>query len=140
MLPSFDPIRVAQEWRDRRVAERFPVALPAFIEIEGTRYNARLINLAHGGALIETFVPHTPISSMAALHCGTIVCLAKVVWTNDCQIGLKFEASLTEEQVNEQLLRTFAIAARRELKLQSGGRPDRERNSRQGFGGSPSGR
>lgn len=119
-MHKVNPVRVAQEFRDRRQAERFPVALPAFIEIEGERYNARLINLAHGGALIETLVAHLPISSTAALHCGTIVGRATVVWTNDHQIGLKFEASLTEAQVNEQVLRTFAIASRRELRLQSG--------------------
>lgn len=110
---------VAQVWNDRRATDRFPVALPAFIKLEGEKYNVRLINLAHGGALIETFAP-LRLDSTVALHCGTIVIGAAVVWAKDYQIGVKFEAPLTDAQVSEQVFRTLAIASRRELRLQSG--------------------
>ena len=120
-LRAVIPARVPQEWEDRRRAERFPVALPAFLKFQGENHNARLINLAHGGALIETVATLPPLNSAVALHCGTIVARAMVVWTTDRQIGVKFETSLTDAQVNEQVFRTLAIASRRESKLQSGG-------------------
>lgn len=109
----------AQERRDRRLAPRFPMVLPTFIEQGGEKYKACLINLAYGGALIETFVPLRLLNSTVALYCGTIVVRALMVWTKDHQIGLKFEAPLTDVQIGEQLFRTRAIASRRESRLQS---------------------
>lgn len=117
-MNSAIPARVAQESPDRRAAERFPVALPAFIMLEGGTYNVRLTNLAHGGASIETLVP-LQLNSTMTLHCGTIIVGAVVAWATDFQIGVKFETPLTDAQVSEQVSRTLAIASRRELRLQS---------------------
>lgn len=114
------PARGAQAWQDRREADRLSVILPAFLESDGQKYNARLINLAQGGALIEVFAPMT-LNSIVALHCGAMVARAAVVWAKDLRVGVKFEAPLTDAEVSEQVFRTALIASRRHLRLQSGG-------------------
>lgn len=117
-MSEVTPARAAQEWIDRRAEDRFPVALPAAIGLGGQKYGARLMNLAHGGALIETTAP-LHLDTTVALHCGTIAARAAVAWTKGNRIGVKFEAPLTDAQVIEQVARTIALDFRRGRKLQS---------------------
>lgn len=117
-MNAVTPARAAHEWIERRSEDRFPVALPAAIGLAGQQYSARLINLAHSGALIETSAP-LHLDTMVALHCGTIIVHAVVAWTKGNHIGLKFKSPLTDAQVIEQVSRTFALEFRRARTLRS---------------------
>ncbi len=54
-----------------------------------------------------------------SLRCGSIAANAVVVWTEGGRTGLTFSDLLSDREVAEQLSRTAAIAARREIRRSS---------------------
>lgn len=111
-LSAFWPVWALQDDLDQRSQLRFPVAVPATVELGDEEHGARVLNLATGGAMIETSAPLLPRSALT-LHCGTVTAPATVVWRKDDRIGVAFESPLTDVEVAEQVARSHAIALRR---------------------------
>lgn len=88
----------------RRPAESRSVSdgCPAAIGMRDRQYSARVLNLAQGGALIETFAPLLARSALK-LRCGTCIVATTVVWRISDRLGINFDAPLTEAQVVEQV-------------------------------------
>lgn len=103
---------------DRRASERFSVVVPATLRTETQDYTAKILDIVHGGAMLEISAPFE-VNSRVLLRCGTVAVHAIVVWSKAGRIGINFETPLTDAQVSEQVSRTTALAARRGLKQQS---------------------
>lgn len=100
------------EEADERLWPRIPVAVPASIASAGQNFTARLANIAPGGAMLETSA-ELDVGAAAIFQCGTIAAQATVIWTKPGKIGLSFLAPLAGSQVDEQISRGEALAARR---------------------------
>ncbi|HET9429514.1 MAG TPA: PilZ domain-containing protein [Allosphingosinicella sp.] len=103
----------------QRQHDRSAVALPATVTLGGKDYSARILNLAHGGALIECSAPFPPEASLF-LRCGSIAVDSRIVWEKGGQYGVNFQCPLSEEQVKEQLSRNNAIVSLQSLNEGSG--------------------
>lgn len=97
---------------EQRATPRLAVAIPAAINVGAQDFGARILNLATGGAMVETSAP-VLLNSALTLRCGTIVAGAVVAWRNAERIGIRFHDPLTEAQVHEQVSRSTALASRR---------------------------
>jgi hypothetical protein len=96
---------------DRRAFPRVPVALPAFLMVDGLRHHIRLLDLSAGGAKLD----HSgilPVGTAVELDCGTLRCAAVVRWCNAGAIGIRFDRELTEREVTNLSERSVALAAR----------------------------
>lgn len=103
---------------EQRGEVRFPVALPATAVIDGEAYSVRVLNVAIRGAMFELSAPLATRSKLN-FRCGTISVNATVAWQTEGRTGVSFDCHLSEREVREQLSRSAAVAARRELKLSS---------------------
>jgi hypothetical protein len=101
--------------RDQRSQVRFDVALPALASVAGEKYAVCILNLTADGAMIRTAAP-VRLNMRITIHCGTIESSATVIWQSGCLAGLKFDRALLEKEVKEQIARSSAISARRQLK------------------------
>lgn len=106
------PIQPFQDDPDRRASDRFPVAIPAAVLFGGTIYCARLMNIAHRGAKIETSAP-LELHSTLELRVGTVSVRAVVVWLRSSCVGVNFVTGLTDCQIAEQVSRSHALAIKR---------------------------
>jgi hypothetical protein len=98
---------------EARKHARFPVSLPATLSTEDNVHGARLIDIAAGGAMIETDARVT-IGFPLHLRCGSILARGIVVWKRDQRLGFKFDHALSEIYLEEQQLRSCAVARRRQ--------------------------
>lgn len=103
---------------ERRGSERVAVVVPATIQLDTRDYTAKILNVVHEGAMLETSAP-VEVDSRLVLRCGTVAANAVVVWTDAGRIGINFETPLSHAQVSEQLSRSTALSARRASKHQS---------------------
>ena len=103
--------------RERRASERFSVVVPATLRLDTRDYTAKILNFVRGGAMLESSAP-VEIASRVMLRCGTVAINATVIWSEGGRIGINFETPLTDIQVNEHVLRSTALAARRQSKTQ----------------------
>lgn len=103
---------------EQRGEARFPVALPATAVVSEHSYSVRVLNVAVRGAMFE-LATLLPSRSRLIFRCGTISAEAVVAWQCDGKMGVKFCEELSDRDVQEQLFRSAAVAARRELKLSS---------------------
>ena len=94
---------------DHRAGRRTTVSLPIFIFLDGTRYNAVLHNLSTGGASIVTSAP-LALHMKIVFHCGAICSPGIVVWQRRMRSGIRFANRLCQLQLNEQVLRSAAVA------------------------------
>lgn len=85
--------------------------LPILIEIGGTQYTAVVRNLSSTGALIRTAAPLNLLMKIE-FHCGSICAGGAVVWHHQGAFGIKFDQSICERQLNEQVLRSNAVSDR----------------------------
>ena len=104
---------VIPEQFGRRRDYRFPVMLPAYVELDGLKFNARLVNLGRSGALIETS-EMLATETAIILRCGTIAVAAIAIWGRGHRFGLRFVCPLTSAQIQEQLSRRTALTVRRD--------------------------
>ncbi len=104
---------VGQQGREHRSHARSDVALPILIALGWTRYSATLHNLSTSGAMIETSAP-LAVSSEIEFHCGSICARASVMWQVGSVFGIKFGRRITRLQVSDQVLRSAALAGRRQ--------------------------
>lgn len=99
-------------FEDNRKHARFPVALPATVSRSGDRASALIHDIAVGGAMIETTLLVVP-GARLSIRCGTIDVKATVTWRKSRRVGIEFECQIPECQVEEQVDRSHALAARR---------------------------
>lgn len=92
--------------------------MPATLRLETQDYTAKILNLVHAGAMLESSAPVEP-NSKVMLRCGTVAANAIVVWSDAGRVGINFETPLTDDQVREHVSRSTALAARRELNQSS---------------------
>ena len=104
---------VGGQGRDQRSQPRSEVALPILIALGWTRYCATLHDLSTTGAMIETTAPLV-IANVIEFHCGSICASATVMWQGGSTFGIKFGQRITDPQLSEQVLRSKALAGRRQ--------------------------
>ena len=98
-------------YADRRIYPRVPVALPAFLQVDGKRQSVQLLDLSPGGAKVNCPVD-LPVGTAVMLDCGTLGRPAVVRWRNDGLLGLCFESELDVRDVSALIDRSNALAAR----------------------------
>lgn len=97
---------------EQREHVRSAVGLPAIVSAGDQDYSARIVNIAPGGAMIETSaVLHAGMPVL--LRCGSIFAQAVVIWSSGCQTGVNFDVPLSDRELAEQLARTAAMSSRR---------------------------
>jgi hypothetical protein len=94
----------------RRTSHRLPVILPALIRVGEKTFTAKLTNIARGGAKFETSAPILAGAKLTVC-CGAVVAEASVVWRNAEILGVNFDARLSDDQVQQQVTRSAALAA-----------------------------
>lgn len=87
--------------------------MPILIALGWTRYSATLHNLSMTGAMIETSAP-LMIANVIEFQCGSICASASVLWRGGTMFGIKFGQRITDPQLSEQVLRSKALARRRQ--------------------------
>jgi|GEM_PF-6085777 len=95
---------------ERRAYERVAIALPILIAIGWTRYSALVHDLSSEGAMIETMAP-LEVDTEIEIHCGSIRTGGVVVWHGGNKFGVKFCGAVTDRQVDEQVMRSVAVAS-----------------------------
>lgn len=97
---------------DRRAYPRVPVALPAFLQADGTRHAVQLLDVSAGGAKLNCPAP-LAAGTAVTLDCGVLGRrAAEVRWQNGEILGVRFEAELDARDVSALLDRSKALAAR----------------------------
>ncbi len=105
-----------QVFTEQRSEMRFVVALPATAVIRGENYNVRVLNVALSGAMFETSAPLAARSKLI-FRCGTITASATVAWQSGGYAGVCFDRLLSERDLADQLSRSSAVDAWRELRV-----------------------
>jgi hypothetical protein len=98
---------------ERRVGMRTSLTVPVLIETSNGPCSARLCNLSEGGAMVETHVP-MKIGEHVVVNCGSIAADGVVAWEEDNFSGIEFDRPLDENEVARQILRSNAVAHRRQ--------------------------
>lgn len=98
-------------YEDRRVYPRVPVALPAFLQTDGTRYHIQLLDVSAGGAKLNCPID-LPVGATVLLDCGILRRAAVVRWKNAGVIGMRFDRELGEAELAALTGRSEALAAR----------------------------
>lgn len=97
-------------YADRRACARVPVALPAFLQVDGKRHSVHLLDLSVGGAKLKCLA-EVPIGTPVLLDCGTLGCAAVVRWQTGGLIGLCFASELNVREVAALQERSSALTA-----------------------------
>ena len=99
-----------QDFSDRRVYPRVPVALPAFLQAEGERHSVQIVDLSAGGAKLNC-PASLPTGTAVIVDCGTLSRSAVVRWQTDGFLGLCFDSELNPRDVAALAARSTALAA-----------------------------
>ena len=110
MASSVPSPQDSDPYADRRSYPRVPVALPAFLQANGERHSAQLLDLSSGGAKLNCRVS-LPIGTAVIVDCGTIGRGAVVRWQNGNQLGIRFDSELGDREVSELAERSKALVA-----------------------------
>jgi hypothetical protein len=102
-------------YADRRVYPRVSVALPAFVQANGARHSAQILDLSAGGAKLNCSTS-LPAGTSVTLECGTIARSAVVRWVNDGLTGICFDSELDEREVSALANRSTALQAWRKAR------------------------
>jgi PilZ domain-containing protein len=98
-------------YADRRVYPRVPVALPAFLQVDGARLAVQILDLSPGGAKLDC-PGAVSVGTAVVLDCGTLCRSAVVRWQNAGVIGLCFDSELDAREASALMERSNAMAAR----------------------------
>jgi hypothetical protein len=110
------PVPSAQDsdaYADRRAYPRVPVAMPAFLHVDGERHAVQLHDLSPGGAKVACLA-NLPAATRVTLDCGSLRRDAVVRWRSEGLVGLCFDSELDAREVSALLDRARAVAARME--------------------------
>lgn len=98
-------------YEDRRLYPRVPVAMPAFLQVDGERHAVLLLDLSAGGAKLNC--PATlPTGTAVVLDCGTLCRSAVVRWQTGGVLGLCFDSELDAREVTALIARSVALDTR----------------------------
>ncbi|HET8749133.1 MAG TPA: PilZ domain-containing protein [Sphingomicrobium sp.] len=104
-VPSPDP------FADRRAYPRVSVALPAFLQSNGERYQVHLLDVSAGGAKLNC-AASLSVGTAVKLDCGTLACSAVVRWQNGEFVGVCFDNELDVREVSALAERSKALEGR----------------------------
>jgi hypothetical protein len=104
-----------EDFADRRVYPRVPVALPAFLEAVGERHHVQILDLSAGGAKLN-FAASLPIGTAVTLDCGVLGRSAVVRWQHGEFLGICFESELDARDVSALVDRSNALDAWRKTR------------------------
>lgn len=107
--PDSDP------YAERRAFPRAPVALPAFLLVDGERHSVQLLDVSAGGAKLNC-TRSVATGTAVIVDCGTLRRGAVVRWQTDGLLGLCFDSELDGREVSALVERSTALAARRETR------------------------
>jgi hypothetical protein len=110
MTSSVSPPQDSAPYDDRRLYPRVPVALPAFLQANGKRHAAQLLDLSSGGAKLNC-PAGLAVGTAVILDCGTIGRAAVVRWQNAALLGVHFDSELGDREVSELAERSKALEA-----------------------------
>lgn len=99
----------------RRGTRRSQAALPVLIRLMGRSHAAKLRNLSHGGAMIETEL-RLFRGDEIEFNCGGIEVRARVVWQTGTNFGLQFCTPIPDRDLRAQILRADLLADRRTMR------------------------
>ncbi len=101
----------ASPYEDRRLYPRVPVAMPAFLQVDGERHAVLILDLSAGGAKLNC--PATlPTGTAVVLDCGTLCRSAVVRWQTGGVLGLCFDSELDAREVSALIARSVALDTR----------------------------
>jgi hypothetical protein len=103
--------QASDPFADRRATPRVPVALPAFVQADGDRHSAQIVDLSAGGAKL-TFAPEIPGGSAIVVDCGGLARAATVRWGHAGVIGISFDRELNAAELAALVERSNAMADR----------------------------
>lgn len=98
------------QFADRRVYPRVPVALPAFLQANGKRCSVQILDLSAGGAKLSCS-ERVATGTAVVLDCGTLGRGAVVRWQNGDALGLCFDRELDPRDVSALAERSQALDA-----------------------------
>lgn len=110
-MPSSTPCPQESPYADRRLYPRVPVALPAFLQVNGERLSGQILDLSSGGAKVNC-PEGVPVGTSLVLDCGMLRREAIVRWQNGPLLGLCFESGLDEREISELIDRSRALDSR----------------------------
>ena len=110
MVSSAPVPQDSDPYADRRVYPRVPVALPAFLLVDGKRRSAQILDVSAGGAKLNCPASFT-VGAAVMLICGTLSRSAVIRWQNDGLLGLCFDSELDAREVIALNDRSSALAA-----------------------------
>ena len=97
-------------YEDRRAYPRVPVAMPAFLQVNGDRHSVHLLDVSAGGAKLDC--PATiPTGAAVVLDCGSLRRSAVVRWQTGGALGLCFDNELDAREVSALIARSTALDA-----------------------------
>jgi len=97
-------------YSDRRIYPRVPVALPAFLQVNGERHAVHLVDVSPGGAKLNCPVS-LAVGAAVTLDCGTLGRTAVVRWQNGGVLGLRFDSELDVREASALIERSTALEA-----------------------------
>ncbi len=107
------PISARQEhdpYEDRRATPRVRVALPAFLQGDGSRQSVQILDLSAGGAKL-TCGHEFAVGTTVLLDCGSLACAGVVRWQTGGTLGLCFDSELDSREVSALRDRSTALEA-----------------------------
>ena len=111
-MASSDPLaQDCDRYSDRRVYARVPVALPAFLQVNGERHAVQILDLSPGGAKLDC-PASLPVGTTVILDCGALGRSAVVRWQSAGVMGLCFDSKLDVREASALIQRSEAMAAR----------------------------
>jgi PilZ domain. len=111
MASSFASPQDRDAYADRRVYPRVPVALPAFLQVDGERLAVQIVDLSPGGAKLDCAAT-PPVGTAVVLDCGTLCRGALVRWQSGGVMGVSFDSELDTREASALIDRSRAMADR----------------------------
>ena len=109
MAKSNSTLQDDDPYADRRGYPRVPVALPAFLQVDGKRHSVQILDLSSGGAKLDCAAT-VSVGTAVCLDCGTLGCSAVARWQTGRLLGLCFNSELDAREVSALMERSKALA------------------------------
>ena len=100
-----------EPYADRRIYPRVPVALPAFLQVDGERHSVQIVDLSPGGVKLDCSLV-LPVGTTVMLDCGTLGRTAVVRWKSEGVVGLCFDSELDAREASALIQRSTALEDR----------------------------
>ena len=95
-------------YEDRRAYPRVPVAMPAFLQVQGERHAVQLLDLSAGGAKLSC-AANLATGTAVTLDCGTLRRSAVVRWQTGGALGICFDSELDAREISALIGRSIAL-------------------------------